>query len=153
MALALGPCKGRILSNTVKDINAKVAVSLSVEADGDATEVLIFITDKSMGIARRQLKLCGFNVDTQELEELEDSPKLLAGREIPLVVDYYKGKLQAQIDTNVKPERTAMQAAMAGLRSAKKSGFGEPAPEPGGDDGPPPPTDEHAPPQGDDIPF
>jgi len=153
MALSIGHCKGRIVSNAVKEINGKVTVVLTIQTEhGDVTNVLIFLTDKSAGIARRQLKLCGFNVDTQELEEMEDNGRLLEGVAVPLVVEEYGGKIRAQIDTNTKPEKWAMQSAMAGLRAAKKRGFDEPGPE---TEEAPPVGDEHAPapPAGDDIPF
>jgi len=152
MPLTPGPCKGRIVTNRVKEINSKVAVVLTVQLDsGDATEVLIFCTDKSFGFARRQLKLCGFDVDAQELEELEDNPRLLDGRAVPLMVELYNGKLRAQIDTNIKPEKFMFQSAQAGLRSAKKHGFDEPGPA----DDPPPhaEADEPPAPASEEIPF
>jgi hypothetical protein len=121
--LALGNTRGTVRSNRTRTIGDKLAVSLRVDtASGDDCEVTIFITEKSANIARRQLKIAGFDVDARELSELDEHPGLLAGRAVPLKVEEYRGKMQVQIAIDGGAgSADDLRSATALLRSAKKS--------------------------------
>ena len=57
--LEIGVCTGTITSHSLRVIGDKDAVSVNCNTDYGATcQALIFLTDKSMGIARQQLKAC-----------------------------------------------------------------------------------------------
>jgi len=120
VALEIGTCKAKILNHSLAVIGDKMAVRINVETEhGDETDLLVFITDKSMGIARAQLKLCGFDVDTTLLEKLDADSRLLAGTEIPILIEPWNGKLRAGILLNPKPTKDAVAHAQAGLRAVK----------------------------------
>jgi hypothetical protein len=115
----------------------KVAVALQCEtADGDAVEVLIFVTEKSAGMARRQLKIAGFDTDAHDLSELDANRQLLAGHPVPLMIDDYKGKMQAKIDMDISATPSALMGATGLLRNAKKraTDLGEEPPAPSDED-------------------
>lgn len=144
MPLPLGTYEVSITDNAIRGIGGKSAVSLSVRTDkGEHGEVLIFLTEKSMNIARAQLKRCGFDVDTRELDELsQDSggEAVLAGVRIPVKVEMYNGKPSAKVDLSGPPPKSEMQRLTAALRASKsrKEGpsFADDAPPPGDDDMP-----------------
>ena len=52
---------------------------------GDECRVNIWMSRKAMGMARRALKLCGFDPDQHELGALQTNPRLLSGYVIPQV--------------------------------------------------------------------
>jgi hypothetical protein len=138
--LELGPTKGRILSHRTKMLGDKIAVSIQCETpSGEKCEALIFLTEKAMNMARRSLKVCGFDVDAHLLEEIDTNPTLLAGNLVPLMVDEWNGKIQVKIDLDSRADKGALMSATSKLRAAKKraSDLG---------DEPPPLTD-------DEIPF
>jgi hypothetical protein len=117
----MGVCKAIIRSHSLGAINDKLVVRIQVDTDhGDDTELLVWVTDKSYGIARAQLKVCGFDSDKTPLGELDKNPELLAGTEIPILVEPYNGKLRPSILLNPKPTDAAITKAQAGLRQVKK---------------------------------
>lgn len=133
--------KATIQSNRTRMTGSSLAVALQVKTEaGEPWEVMIFVTEKSANMARRQLKICGFDSDARELEELELNPRLLAGRVVPIKFEHYKGKPQARIDMDAPADRAELKRATSLLRNAK-SGDG-----PSMFDDVPPPSD-------DDIPF
>jgi hypothetical protein len=140
--LKLGPCIGTIYSHKLREVAGKTVVDFDVETDyGAQCDVLVWITQKSLGIARAQLKVAGFDIDEHELSLIDESPAHCAGKKIPLVVESYNGKLRAQIDVHgAKPDKDSLSQLTLALRSAKKASAAA-AP-----DEPPPLGDE-------DIPF
>ena len=100
-------------------------VHLVVDIAGENMSVQIWLTEKARGMARGQLKACGFSVDSEELRVLEDNPEYLQGRKVPVEVyeDEYKGNLQqkARITTSeVTVARIGSLQQM--LRNAKGEG-------------------------------
>ena len=82
--LPYGSYEAEIIENSVRDFGTKSAVVLYVRNDDGADgEVLIFLSEKAMGMARASLKRCGFDIDTRDLEELANDRKVLAGLRIP----------------------------------------------------------------------
>ncbi len=140
MPLKLGKCEAEIEENGLRSINGKSAVSILARTlDGEPADVLIWLTPAAMGMARAQLKVCGFDVDTEELELLTAEPRLLAGKRIPLNVEEYKGRPQPRIDLSAPPPKDEMKRLTQALRSAKSaekdtSTFSDEAPPPGDDD-------------------
>lgn len=109
-----------ILSHDIRNIGDKEAVVLvALLPDGDTTDVLIFLTEKSMGIARRSLRLCGFDPDKQSLSDLTDNPELLKGRKVSILAEEWNGKIRANIMLNPEPTKKRVHALDSMLRAAK----------------------------------
>lgn len=144
MPLSLGVYEVTVTDNAVRQFGDKSAISLSVRTDGgEHGEVLIFLTEKSMNMARAQLKRCGFDVDARDLDELsQDSggEAVLAGVRIPVKVEMYNGKPSAKIDLSGPPPKEEMQRLTDALRASKKRSEG-----PSFADEPPPLTDDEIP--------
>lgn len=133
MALAVGLYKAEILQNDLREIADKTAASLQVRTeDGDVTEVLIFITEKSAGIARASLKIAGFDVDANDLSLLAEDPNHLAGAIIPILVEEYNGRLRAQIVLKRQTEKAKASKLSGMLRDVKRRAvdMGDEAPPP-----------------------
>lgn len=88
----------------------------------------IWMSEKSMGMARRQLKNLGFNPDTQSVGDIGGSISLRE-REIEIQVeeDEYKGKKKLKINffggrSGAAPAKEQLSALDAALAAAKKSG-------------------------------
>ena len=134
-----------IEKNGVRDLGGTPAVSIFLQADnGERGEALIWLTPKSMGMARQSLKMCGFDVDKREISELDVDRKTLEGNRVAIYIDEYNGKPQVRIDTSAAPAKSVMAQITQALREAKKSD--DPSGEIGYGD-PPPVTDD------DNIPF
>ena len=125
MPLPLGSYEAEIVENSVREFGTKSAVVLLVTTDSGANgEVLIFLTDKSMGMARASLKRCGFDCDTRDLEELANDQKALAHMRIPLKVEIYNGRPSAKIDLSGPPAKTELKRLTEALRTVKQRGEG-----------------------------
>jgi len=119
--------------------NAGLSVKVLVADKFGATEEMvgtIWLTAKSMRMARTQLKALGFDVDTQEIVTLNENPEegmSLVGHkcQVTLKEDDYRNRIEIRIaffGGGAKPP-TAEQlaAAQRGLRAAK--GKAKAAPE------------------------
>lgn len=96
----LGNFIGTIQENSIRSAGTGTEyVLLSVVIEGAMWPVQIWMSEKSAGIAKGQLKVCGFNVDEESLAVLDDNPKYLNGRQIPVEIyeEEYKGKLQTKV--------------------------------------------------------
>jgi len=130
MEMPIGKNTVLITSNTVTEIAGKDVVKLTCESTdhaADPIDVIIWLTDKSMGIARAQLKLCGFDIDAEEFETLVAEPSKLKGTEIPILVEDWNGQLRASIMLNPTPSKKRLQELQTGLRAVKKGGETPPA--------------------------
>lgn len=123
MALQEGFTEGTITEHSLRTIADKPVVQIRLDVDGDMVNANIWLTERAMGIARQQLKRCGFDVDSQDLELLQTDPTLLAGNKVPLNIEDYKGQLQAKIRTQEAPPKKQIRALQEQLR-AKGSGAG-----------------------------
>lgn len=120
--LTIGKHNVKIISHTVRGIGDKDAVSIQAQMDdGETLDVLVWLTNKSMGIARRALGLCGFDCDKQSICDLADNPRLLAGRRVDILVEEYNGKLRGQILLDPATPQAKMRQFDAELRAAKKA--------------------------------
>lgn len=134
--------EGTIVHNGMRSINGKSAAAIVAKLeDGSEYEALIWMTQAAMNMARGQLRRCGFDPDTQDIEELATNATLLEGNRVPLLFEVYKGKLQARIDLSGPPAKGEMARLTQALRDAKSQ-------EPG------PVSVDEAPPLTDsDVPF
>lgn len=90
--------------------------------------VVIWMTEKSMGMARRALKLCGFDPDANSLEALEHNSRLLSGVRIPLVdVEVNDYGVRGSVSFDQKVDMGLLRSITSSLRSAKKTDSDEPA--------------------------
>lgn len=122
-----GPQRVSIVSHSTGNVNGKFVVRIRVlTKDGEAAEVTIFCTEKSMGMARASLKVCGFDIDTHPVQALDVSPPMLGGNEIPIIVEDYNGKPRCSIDLNQRAEKSACDAITAALRAVKKQNQNQP---------------------------
>jgi hypothetical protein len=103
-----------------------VTVELTDDWDSGVTMVgTIWLSQKSMGMARPQLKALGFDISTHELDEL-DGTEILVGREVEIELreEEYKGRKELRIarfgGLPPKPTKDALKAVTAALREAKK---------------------------------
>ena len=95
-----------------------------LDENGDSVVMVakVWLTEKSMGIARGQLRLCGFDCDTQDIEELNLNPDLLRNVRIKLdVQDKPKYGLQASVFMGQDIGRDRMARITSALRAAKKN--------------------------------
>lgn len=122
MALEIGRTQATIESNTITTINDKEVVQLTfTTAAGDAIRGNIWLSPKAMGMARRCLKLCGFDADKQSLCELDADPNLLQGNKLTIEIEEYNGTLQAKIPTSEAPPKKRLLELDKALREVKKA--------------------------------
>ena len=106
-------------------------VIVTFELDGDEhIAASIWLTDAAMGMARKNLKAIGFDVDKLNVSELGKNPVLLAGNEAELVIgvdDYaakydrgaYKVKYINAL--GAKPKQMDLDRITKALRAAKNA--------------------------------
>lgn len=127
--IELGPCKGTIVSHRSRMAGDKTVIAIACDVGGERCEALIWLSEKAMGMARRALKLCGFDVDKHSLAILDSNPTMLAGNVVPLMVDEWNGKTTVKVDIDVRAERSALDSLTQKMRSAKKGASEVEAPE------------------------
>jgi len=115
--------KAKIQSHSIREIGDKEAVIFVLESPGgDFGQAAVWISEKAMGMARKQLRLAGFDVDKHELSILAEDRTFLAGNFVPIVVDEYKEKPQWRIDMDNVPPKGKLSKLTAALRAAKQDG-------------------------------
>lgn len=151
ITLSVGDYEGEVVETAVVSLgqNATPAVRVYLRVNGESLDAVVWLTEKSMPMARAQLKLIGFDPDRQSMDELDEKPKLLAGRKCPvrIVEDDYNGKLRkkAEIPTGAGRVAKAKLASLTqGLRAAASEETKRAVNAPAGPAGRPP---------FDDIPF
>lgn len=128
MAIEAGKQTVVIQSNELVELAGKDAVKLSCETVGNEPEsidVVIWITEKSAGIARAALKICGFNVDEEDFQVLADNSDRLKGKEISVLVEEWGDRLRAQIVLNTTPTKKRIGEIQGLLRDVKKGSSSE----------------------------
>jgi hypothetical protein len=119
--LTIGKHMATIREHRVSEMAGKEVVRIScVTEDGDDTQVLVWLTEKSMGIARHQLRLCGLDIDKDGLEILNENSYLLSGHAVPILVEEWKGQMRAQIMLNSEPSKKRMAELTTQLRACKR---------------------------------
>jgi len=101
--------------------NNTPCVMVKVQIDGDYLDVPIWLTDKSAGIARQQLKMCGFDVDSRKLTELESNPTLLSGNVVPVDVEQKGDYMQGSFPLPRKADETLDAAKIQNLENALRN--------------------------------
>lgn len=98
-------------------------VAISVMVGDEQGEISVWLTHRSMGMARAQLAICGFDIEKHGLEALENQPELLRGTVIPVDVDdeTYNGKTtrKIQIAMKDKPDPVRIAKLTDEMRKAK----------------------------------
>lgn len=97
-----------------------VIVDAQIAEMNEPVECIIWITEKSLRIARQQLKALGFDIDTKDLSEIHQSSKLV-GREFPMVAKAEEwprgsGKVRMKYEVSMPPPDT--KGLTAALRAA-----------------------------------
>ena len=105
--------------------NATPAIRVRVDVNGEIVEPIIWITPKSLNMARATLKLIGFDVDREGLDILDEAPHHLRGLPCPVYVfeDDYGGKLKKKAEIGKTPKKKRMdketlRGLTQGLRDA-----------------------------------
>ena len=96
-------------------------LELFVEIEGEQLPVNVWLSEKALRMARRALKLVGFDIDKHPLSDLARNPRLLAGQVIPQIdveVDSYGPKGSIFLGSQV--DDSALNAITAKLRGIKK---------------------------------
>jgi hypothetical protein len=94
-----GKYSGTIEENDIRTAGSGTEfVFLRVNIDGTAFPVQIWLTEKASGMARAQLRQCGFDVDRDDLSLLSENTSYLVGRQVPIEIfeEEYKGRLQTK---------------------------------------------------------
>ena len=131
----IGPHDVDVESNSVyvkdgSDIVIHVRFKFS---DGEIGDKDLYPTksEKSLQIARKSLKIMGFDIDKRLVDELQDNPKLLAGQKVRVVVEEheYNGNVTnriAWINDIPKPaSKAALKALTERLRNCKNDNASE----------------------------
>lgn len=119
--IQLGPTKAVITSNDVQSYNDKEFVLLMLEVGSEPISARIYLTPKALPMARAQLKRCGFDIDTRDLNELWDNKSALAGRLIDVEIEDFKGRLQAKVLAHPPADSKRLTELTKQLRSAKQT--------------------------------
>lgn len=121
--LEIGHHKGLIVGHSSAIINGKEAIRITVEIAGEEQNhnVLIYLTDKSIGMARASLKACGFDPDKQDLAEIDCMPPCLQGKVVDLIAEEWNGKLRLSINLSQRMDKTKLSSLTQALRDVKKS--------------------------------
>lgn len=90
--MEIGDYTGMITDNDVRQRNDKEYVHLGIEVDdgyGKKEHHIAKVwltTDKALSMARKKLKICGFDCDQNDIAVLQDDRKYLAGIEVPVTI-------------------------------------------------------------------
>lgn len=123
--IEIGKYTATILENSIATSNGgSTYVGLLVKIGEDMTDIKIYLTPKAIksGFSQRQLLKCGFDCDKQNLADLEDNPKKLAGIEIPVTIseNEYNGRTELQCSVNLgNTEKSEIQKLQDFLRKPR----------------------------------
>lgn len=118
--------------------NPGLAVKVGIAGDWDDEEIMIgtiWLTPKSMGMARIQLRALGFDCDTQDLADLNDAISLV-GHEVDVEIkeETYNNRTEMRIarfgGPAPKPTAEKLGEATKALRAAKSQPKAKKAKEP-----------------------
>jgi len=109
--------------------NPGLSIKVKIDDDWDSGQTFIgtiWFTEKSMGMARGQLRALGFDMDANELADLEDTISLVGVKvDVELKEEVYNGRSELRIarfgGPAPPPTKAALAAATKALRSVKKS--------------------------------
>ena len=88
----------------------------------ETVKAMIWISEKSAWMAHKALRNCGFDTETQDLQELKDNPALLRGHTVQVRVTEDQYGLKVEIVLDIEPNATELAAANAILKGLKPSG-------------------------------
>lgn len=133
MSLSIGVYDAEIVSTGLGSTNKDSAyVSVLCRIEDDQISAKIWLTEKSMGMAKKALKLCGFDIEKQELSALRDDPFVLAGKSIKVeITEDPKYGMQANVllsdlsDAKIKKLTQSLRKSKADGGEAGSSGDGD----------------------------
>ena len=125
--MEIGRQRAVILSNSIETITTKAgdkpAVVLKVGIGDDEGRVTIWLTDKALGIARKHLKTCGFDPDTEDFGVLLEDPSHLNGKEVDVIVEEKNGYMNISLPLgNAAPVAKEDISRIGGLLKKKPKG-------------------------------
>lgn len=127
--IALGETKAKIVRHYVGVSGSGspfVGVVVKPYGEEETITAYIYLTQKSLRFAAQQLALCGFDISTREAQDLEDTPELLAGKEIPVNIyeNEYNGKVSTKCDIAI-PKPTVDKAKLSELTQGMRAAIAE----------------------------
>lgn len=129
--MEIGLYEGIITDNDVRIRNDKEYVHIGVEVDdgyGKTENHIVKVwltTDKAIKMARKSLKVCGFNIDEQDLAILGEDRKFLAGNSIPIEISDnppYGKQANIAISEDKPADKNKASSLTHRLRAAKAEG-------------------------------
>lgn len=119
MPLTPGLHEVTIIGNGIKTLGDKQAAYCDFEsADGTTGQFVIWFTEKAAKLAVVQLRKCGFDPATMDLDALIEEPTLLAGNRIEIMAEPHDRGMRYSIPLNVKPDAKTVKSLQSMLRSA-----------------------------------
>lgn len=120
----IGRQKAEILSTKLRCTQRGTDfVAIAVMVGDEQGEISVWLTHKSMSMARAQLAVCGFDIEKHGLEVLEEQPELLRGTVIPVDIEdeVYNGKTTRKILIAMKdkPDPARIAKLSDEMRKAK----------------------------------
>lgn len=139
--IGLGETKGTVVRHYVgatDNGSPYVAVVIRPRGEEETITARVYLTTKALRMAERQLAQCGFDIHGQEIQDLEDSPELLAGREVNVNIyeSEYQGRTSVKCDIvipRVTIDRAKLSELTEKMRQAAEPGEGskdKPKPKP-----------------------
>lgn len=129
--MEIGQYEGIITDNDVRQRNGKDYVHVGVEVDdgyGKTENHIVKVwltTDKAVKMARKTLKVCGFDIDQQDLAILGEDRKFLAGISVPIEISDnppYGKQANIAISEDKPVEKGKASSLTHRLRAAKAEG-------------------------------
>ena len=113
----LGIQNGTIVSHSLAESqNGTPYVKLKVNIEDEVVDVAVYLSDKAAGMARRALRLCGFDIDTESVYTLQTNTRKLAGNKVEINVheEEWKGKVKVKYDIAIV-DPALKESSVAGL--------------------------------------
>ena len=118
----IGIYEVEIVSHGIRNLGKSPAVVILVQNTvGANIEVPVWLTEKAMNMAYKSLKLCGFDAQNQDLDELQENPSLLAGKKTTIMVEEFNGRKRGQIMLDQVPTKGEMGRLQTLLRGVVNS--------------------------------
>ena len=111
-----------ILSESRAKATPCVVVVATTQPEGEVVEIPIYFSEKSINMAHKQLKICGFDTDTTSLTKIAENPSILRGNRININTrtEMYNNKQQIRheivLNTMLPKEKVAGLDAMFAAR-------------------------------------
>jgi hypothetical protein len=107
--------------------NLFVGIVLRPLGEEEVVTTKVYLTSKALGFAAQKLSACGFDINKQDLQILEDEPELLAGKEVEIEAteQTYNDKVYTKVEIiTQKPvvDKTKLSDLTKSMRAAAVDG-------------------------------